>query len=80
MVNWPGFVANTHSVLVERLGFDTVFHSVAGTFNYDSALPPVSALTIASVSSLNQSLFGAKPLCFPAAGAQNLRRSALHLS
>jgi len=35
MVNWPVFVANTHNALVEWLGFDTVLHSVAGTFNYD---------------------------------------------
>jgi transposase len=27
-----------------------------------------------------ESLFGAKPLCFPATGAQKIRRSALHLS
>jgi hypothetical protein len=35
MVNWSGFVPKRHSGFVEWLGFDTVFHSVAGTFNYD---------------------------------------------
>jgi hypothetical protein len=34
-VKWPVFVTKTDNVLVEWLGFDTVFHSVAGTFNYD---------------------------------------------
>jgi hypothetical protein len=35
MVKWPVFVTKTDNVLVEWLGFDMVFHSVAGTFNYD---------------------------------------------
>ena len=34
-MNWPVFVANTHNILVKWLGFDAVFHSVTGTFNYN---------------------------------------------